>query len=217
MDFYARLLKWADIEKWCSMLRDTIKENYSPDVIIGLSRGGLVPARLLSDSLLIKDLFVVKTEHWGITASMDGKTVIRDTGKLDVKGRKVLIVDDITDTGESMEAAVELIRSMDPAEVRSATMLHISHSKFVPDYYAENVSADQWTWFIFPWNVFEDLSNLSGKVLEREMTSSELLSGLREKFGLEIDLSTLENRLEHLAKIGKLSFSAGKWGRPAAE
>lgn len=214
MEFRARIVSWEDIERWCTILREKIKEDYHPDAIIGLSRGGLVPARILSDSLLIKDLYAVKTEHWGITATMDGKTVLKDTGKLDVTGKKIIVVDDITDTGESMKVATNFLRGMNPAEIRTATMLHISHSNTVPDYFAEKVSSEEWTWFTFPWNIFEDLYNLSSKVLETRMTTIEIAKQLRDRFDLRIDSSLLEGRLSHLKDIGMIESNGGKWYLP---
>lgn len=214
MEFRAKIVTWNDIERWCTALREEIKKDYHPEAIIGLSRGGLVPARILSDSLLIKDLYAVKTEHWGITATMDGRTVLKDTGKLDITGKNVLVVDDITDTGESMEVATEFLRGMDPAEIRTATMLHISHSRIVPDYYAEEVTSDNWTWFTFPWNIFEDLFNLSSKILDRKMTTEEISGKFKESFDLAIDPRILEERLSHLKDIGKISRNGVNWFLP---
>ncbi|EQD37993.1 Phosphoribosyltransferase domain protein, partial [mine drainage metagenome] len=119
MQFKARLVTWEEIVDWCLSLRSSIVVDYQPDSIIGLSRGGLVPARLLSDYLWIKDLFSVKTEHWGITASKDGEARISADVSLPVKGRKVLIVDDITDTGSSMKLAVDTIKKLGPASIKT--------------------------------------------------------------------------------------------------
>ena len=69
MEFKARLVSWNEIVDWCLSIRKEIVNSYSPEIIIALSRGGLVPGRLLSDYLWIKDLYTIKTEHWGITAS----------------------------------------------------------------------------------------------------------------------------------------------------
>lgn len=216
MEFRARIVSWSEIENWTTELRDKIKGSFAPDAIVGLSRGGLVPARIISDFLLIKDLYAVKTEHWGITATMDGKTVLKDAGKLDIEGKKVLVVDDITDTGESMQVATDFLRKMNPREIRTATMLHITHSNFQPDYYAQEVTSDNWTWFTFPWNIFEDLYNLSSKILETGRTTEELSEQLREKYDLNVDVPVLDKRLKHLRDIGKLENQGNRWSLPAA-
>lgn len=216
MQFKAKLVTWEEIVDWCLKLRSSIVGKYNPDAIIGLSRGGLVPARLLSDYLWIKDLFSVKTEHWGITASKDGEAKITADSSLPVRGKNVLIVDDITDTGSSMKLAVDTIKKFEPASIKTSTMLHIEHSAFVPDYYASSVSAKEWTWFIFPWNVYEDVLNLTGKVLQAPMNDKDLSASLKENFGLELDEVYLAELLHNFANSGRVVSSGGIWKMPAA-
>lgn len=204
MEFRAHLVSWSDIEKWCSSIRTKVVKNFSPEVIIGLSRGGLVPSRILSDSLWIKDLLSIKTEHWGITATKSGQAVLNDPGKLNLKGKKVLIVDDITDTGQSMKLAYDFVKSQDPAEIKTATMLHITRSEFVPDYYGELVDQTQWTWFIFPWNVYEDLDNLLMKAMNSKLNLSGIKSLLKEQYDMDISDKHLEKVLNDFVISGKL-------------
>lgn len=211
MQFRARLLEWSDIERWCEILRKKIVKNYKPDFIIGLSRGGLAPARILSDSLLVKDLYTLKTEHWGMTANVDGQAKLKSGGRMDVEGRKVLIVDDITDTGESMDLAESYVKGLNPADLKTATMLHISRSKHVPAFYAEEISEAQWTWFIFPWNVTEDLNNLIGKLPQEKMTFDELSSGLKKEFDLDVNPKTLESTLERLKDLNRIAKNDKGW------
>lgn len=205
MDFKAQIVSWEDIESWCSSIREKVIKNFTPDVIIGLSRGGLVPARMLSDSLWIKDLLSIKTEHWGITATKSGKAILNDPGKLNLRGKRVLVVDDITDTGQSMKLAYDFVKEQDPQEVRTATMLHITRSEFVPDFYGEEVSSEKWTWFIFPWNVYEDLDNLLSKSLDGSKLDLKGVSGLlHEHYGLTIGDSHLGKILSDFVKSGKI-------------
>ncbi len=212
MEFRARAVTWEDIERWCSTVRQKIIKDYRPDLIIGLSRGGLVPARILSDSLWIKDLLSVKTEHWGITATRNGQAILRDPGSLNIGGRNVLIVDDITDTGQSMKLAYEFVKKQDPANIRTATMLHITRSEFIPDYYGEEITEKNWAWFIFPWNVYEDLDNLLSKILKRDMNTGEIRRQLHESFGLELDEGRLGSLLFQFAEAGRLRHSGDKYG-----
>lgn len=204
MEFKAKLVSWSDIENWCLDLKNQIQEKYDPDVIIGMARGGLVPARLLSDYLWIKDLFVVKTEHWGITATVDGTARIKADKSLNVAGRKIVVVDDITDTGGSMRLAHDFVNGLKPAEIKTATMLHIDSSTFVPDFFSHRVPKDDWTWFIWPWNVHEDLLNLTSKILDKPMGTDEILSLLHERFDLVIDRGRLEFLLDGFARSGKM-------------
>ena len=137
---------------------------YKPDLIVGLARGGWVLARILCDLIGVKDLVSLKVEHWGITATPDGKAKLKYPFKVDLNGKNVLIVDDITDTGESMLIAVEYIQSLNPSEIKTAALRHITSSKFMPDYFGEEIS---WRWVIFPWNFTEDMCNIVPKVCAR--------------------------------------------------
>lgn len=204
MDFRAHLVSWSDIEKWCSAIREQVVDNFSPDVIVGLARGGLVPSRMLSDSLWIKNLLSIKTEHWGITATKSGKAVLNDPGKLNLSGKNVLIVDDITDTGQSMRLAYDFVKSQEPSSIRTAAMLHITRSEFVPDFYGEVVDQSEWTWFIFPWNVYEDIENLLMKVLNEKLNLAGIKELLKNQYDLDIGNSHLERVLRDFVKSGKL-------------
>jgi len=166
--FRCMLVSWKHIESWVSQIMKKMEKNvYKPDVIIGLSRGGLVPARIISDYLQLKDLYAIKTEHWGITATPDGQARITQGLPINIEGKKVLLVDDITDTGQSLSVAFEYVKNFNPDELKTATLLHITRSKFIPDFYAEEVPEEEWTWFIFPWNVYEDLTTIIVKCFHR--------------------------------------------------
>ncbi len=213
MEFKARFVSWAEIDNWCRTISSKLSESYIPEVIIGLSRGGLVPARILSDTMFVKDIYAVKTEDWGITATRDGSPTIQKTSDIKVAGKKVLIVDDITDTGGSMKLAHEFISSLNPRELRTATMLHIGHSTFVPDFLAESVSGQSWTWFIFPWNVHEDAFNLTSKFLDHAMTTEEISSELKSRFDLNVEAVDMSMVLKQLSATGKILHADGKWSK----
>src|SRR3989337_221171 len=94
----------------------------------------------------------IKVDHWGITATKDGKAHLRYPLNADLSGKNVLIVDDITDTGESMKIATEFTKKLNPKQIRTATIFHIRTSKFVPDYYGREID---WVWVMWPWNYVE--------------------------------------------------------------
>ncbi|MEM3004676.1 MAG: phosphoribosyltransferase [Candidatus Bathyarchaeia archaeon] len=184
-----------DWDRFYTLSREVAKKiktsGYKPDVIIGLARGGWVLSRVLCDFLGVKDLHSVKVEHWGITASPDGEARVKYPLSLDLSGRKILVVDDITDTGESMRKAVEHVKSLGPAEIRTAALRHIKGSKFIPDYYGEEI---EWRWVIFPWNYVEDMCNLMPKVLVLDggrVDFESTKAKLKERFGISIDSDAL--------------------------
>jgi hypoxanthine phosphoribosyltransferase len=161
---------------------------YKPDVIVGLARGGWVLARILCDFVGVKDLFSLKVEHWGVTATPDGTAKLKQRLNVDLTGKKVLVVDDITDTGESMKVAVEYIKSLKPFEVRTATLQHIKSAKFKADFIGEEIN---WVWVVFPWNFTEDMCTIIPKVCQR------LKIGLSDR----IDPTLIKNEMKQFYSI----------------
>ncbi len=163
------------------------KDSYRPDIVIALSRGGFVPARVICDLLIIKDLVSIKVDHWGVTAAKDGKAHLRYPIDVNLTGKKVLIVDDITDSGESMAIAKDFVKKLNPKEIKTAAIFHFKHSKFVPDYYSKELA--NWIWVMWPWNYIEDMCNITPKVLDENkgLSIEEIKGNLKENF--KIDLS----------------------------
>lgn len=166
----------------------------------------------MCDHLLVKDLYSLKTEHWGITATRDGRAKVVHDVPVSLKNKKVLIMDDITDTGQSLNLAFEYVKRHNPAEVKTAAMLHITHSKFVPDYYSEEVPADDWTWFIFPWNYYEDMRNLTTQILkEGEKNLEEIKELFKRYHDLDVTNEQLQEVLDLMEKEGFVKRVGDRW------
>ena len=210
--FRCALVTWSQIESWVADVVGKLgKEGFAPQVIIGMARGGMVPSRLIADHLVIKALYTLKTEHWGLTATPDGKARMAQGLQADIKGKSVLVVDDITDTGQSLALARDHVGALGPAALKTATLIHIAHSLITPDYYAKHVEKDQWTWFIFPWNIREDLRNIVPKALDEPASLKELKSVLKKRFSIEPPEDLLSEILEACVKAGTVASAKGKF------
>jgi hypoxanthine phosphoribosyltransferase len=170
-----RRTTWADADRWADSLAEQIREaEHVPEVIVALTRGGWVPARLLADRLGIKRLLALRAQHWGVTATKSGKAELTEGLSGPVEGQKVLVLDDITDTGESLELASLHVEERHPSRLETATFLHITHSKFRPTYTAEEIPRESWVWVVFPWNYWEDLRSLVERVHRSASTAAEV-------------------------------------------
>lgn len=212
MEFKATYVSWKDIEGWTKgIMKMIIADDYNPDIIVGIARGGLVPARMVADYLFKKDLLSIKTEHWGVTATMDGKAVLKEKLNYDVSGKKVLIVDDITDTGESMRLSYNYIKSLNPAELKTTSMLYVNGSSYTPDYYGKGLSKEEWAWFVFPWNVYEDTYNLSKKFMDTPVDVNTLKEKLRVNYNLNVEDVNIGEVLEDITRLKMLKKHGEKF------
>lgn len=184
-----KVVTWNDVVRWTLNTAEKIKSsNFSPDVIIAIARGGLVPARLIADYLGVLDVLSIKVEHWITTASVTPEAKIKYPYKLDLSGKKVIIVDDIADTGDSFVLAKKFVEeNFKPEIVRTAAMQVIKPtSKYIPDYYGNSVT--DWAWFMYPWNYWEDMINLTKKIIDELKTipqSEELDKIFKDSYGIE--------------------------------
>jgi len=201
---------WDELHSIAEKVADKIKSSgFQPDMIVGIARGGWFHARVLCDFLGVKDLLSLKVAHWGITATPDKKAKLMYPFEFDLSGRKVLLVDDITDTGDSFIVARKHLEKLKADEIRSAALYYIIGSKFKPDYYGEEI---EWVWVIFPWNFTEDIINISMMTLEEEpLTTPELVKKLKENHNVKITHEKLEKILKEGIRRGELTFRNGRW------
>ncbi|MFQ5999968.1 MAG: phosphoribosyltransferase, partial [Candidatus Bathyarchaeia archaeon] len=123
------------------------KAGFKPDVIVGVSRGGWPPARVMSDLLENPKLANVTAEFYVGVAETKGKPVITQPVSVPVRDKKVLVVDDVADTGESLRLVRAHLGEQGASEVKIATIYYKPWSVVIPDYYEKETKS----WIIFPW------------------------------------------------------------------
>ena len=117
------LISWNEVERRCHRLADQIRlSGYQPELIIAIGRGGYVPARLLCDNLYLMALTSIKIEHYLAGADRQREALVRYPLKADIHGLRVLLVDDVNDTGDTLVVALQHLREFNPAEIRTAVM-----------------------------------------------------------------------------------------------
>lgn len=191
------LPSWEEIHELAYEVADAVRSSgFMPDVVVAVARGGVVPARIICDALVVSDYVSIKVDHWGITATKDGSAKLRRPVNWDFSGKRLLMVDDITDTGESLMLAKDVVQKMNPLELKTATLYHIDSSKFRPDFFAREI---KWHWVIFPWNRHEDLINLVGKIVgSRQMAPEQVKDEFRSRHGVEVPLSAIKRAMNPL-------------------
>ena len=94
-----------------------------------------------------------------------------------MEGKKVLIVDDIVDTGESMLSAKAYVEGRNPIEVRTASLQYMGCSKIDPDYVGERL--EDWAWIVYPWNFMEDMISILTKCMKKDAKKRWSLEDLK--------------------------------------
>ncbi|MCZ7401101.1 MAG: phosphoribosyltransferase [Candidatus Methanoperedens sp.] len=197
-------LSWGAANRLARALaHKVIESGYEPDIIIGIARGGLVPARMVCDLLLKNNLISVTTQHWGIATNL-GKAWIKFSlpQEADISGKRVLVVDDVADTGDSISILMDYLQKKNPLEIRSAVLHYKTCSTLIPDYYSEKL--EEWNWIIYPWAFYEDLAGFVEKLLDNQLTDDELRTGLMGSFNIMISRIEIRKILNDLYKLGKL-------------
>lgn len=202
--FACDLVSWDESCNLARILAGKIKQSgFKPDLIIAIGRGGYIPARLVSDYLLHEMLTSIKIEHWGEAARKKEQVLIRFPLAVDVRDQTVLIVDDVTDTGDTLRTATEYVNRSDPAEIRTGVLQHKYTSKFEPDYFSEFIS--EWKWIIYPWAVHEDLVGFCERVLNRKAQFfSDIKGRLEDRFNIRVNDEDLFAALEDLIVMGRV-------------
>lgn len=202
--FKCYLVSWDEAYRLSKILARKIKSSgFEPDLVIGIARGGLVPARIVCDFLLQKDLAAIKVEHWGIAATLgNAKIKFPLPIEIDISGKRILIVDDVADTGDTFSVIMDYMKEKNPSEVKTAVLHYKTCSTLIPDYWAEK--QDEWKWIIYPWAVYEDMTGFIKRVLTRHMTQEDIRKSLKSKFDIRIARKDLLEILDDMQAKGEL-------------
>ncbi|MDP7975905.1 MAG: phosphoribosyltransferase [Thermoprotei archaeon] len=156
-------ISWEDVMILSSKVAKAILSgSYRVDAVIGISRGGIIPARIISDMLLVRDFYVYGIKYYsGINERDEIKVVQKPEGNF--KNKNVLIVDDIIDSGKTM-AFVKKELEDEAASVKLAALLKKPWSEIEPDFCAGITDK----WVVFPWEITETKAELESKVAGAE-------------------------------------------------
>jgi hypothetical protein len=196
-------LSWEEVEDllWKIFL-DMKAQGYDPDVLIGVARGGLAPARILMDYLQKKYICTFQMGHWdGDTSLSEKPRIIFPLPDVDLTSKRVLVVDDVSDEGGTMEEVVSYL-SPRVKDIRTAVLVRKADSRLRSDFCPKTM--DEWMWVMFPWSKHEDLLSFTEKVLQLTGGASveDIIRILQEAMGVEIARHEIEQVLSdmHLAR-----------------
>lgn len=163
IDYY----NWSEIDIICRKLVKKIKEPF--DVIVCILRGGAIPGVIIANELDIHQVLTIKALQKGqVTDAGKEKVaykakkgeVLVPLNKFNLKGKRILVVDDVLDSGESLKIVLDLIKKRKPKTLKVAVMQMKTYSKIKPDYYVEVKK----NWLFYPWMSQRELKLMKRKL-----------------------------------------------------
>jgi uncharacterized protein len=145
-------------------------DGYKPDVIIGIARGGLVPARILSDFLETPELAIIQIEYYVSIAQTRQEPILKRSLHTQITDKKALLVDDVSDTGKSLQLAKNHLQQQGAKEIKTATLYAKPQTITKPDYCEKQTSH----WIVFPWDAKETVRKIIQKQEGKRATSKEI-------------------------------------------
>ena len=162
---------WGKIYSMLLAQAERIRSSgFKPDVIVGVSRGGWLPARVLSDLLENPSVASVRAEFYVGIGETRCEPKLTQAVSVVVAGKRVLVVDEVDDSGESLKLVNAHIMERGAAEVRVATLYHKPESAVKPDYYGSEVTK----WIVFPWEIKETVRKIWEKHKNQQNTEKTL-------------------------------------------
>jgi hypoxanthine phosphoribosyltransferase len=130
-----------------------VKSGYKPDIIVGIARGGWIPARILTDVLYARTLENIRIEYYFDIGVKGKEPQITQPITGSLEGKSILLVDEVADSGETLIQAIKHVKELGAKEVRTA-VLHVKPScKIEVDYWMHQVNA----WTVYPWEHRESI------------------------------------------------------------
>lgn len=151
---------WKKVDKIVSKLENKIKSSkFYPDLLVGVARDGLIPAKLINDRFSNIDLKIVFCRRYYHGFSRENPKI--QTEMLEgIKSQKILLIDDVEDNGITIQKIREKLLKIGALEVKSV-VLYSRAKKSNADF----VGVGGRNFAIFPWNKFQELREFLGTKL----------------------------------------------------
>lgn len=148
-------LSWPDIEKSCYILSEQIQQkNLVVDTIVAVQRGGCIPGVLLSHIMGITDFYTIGVRTTVTdqihSVRFEEPIISVDYSLNNIKGKKILIVDDVVNTGNTINETKKQLWEFQPISIKTLALVWdgSNNNQTCPaDFYALYTP----DWVVFPW------------------------------------------------------------------
>ncbi|MFI6347504.1 phosphoribosyltransferase [Streptomyces sp. NPDC050560] len=141
------------------LARTVADDGYEPDVVLCIARGGVFVAGGLAYALDCKSMHLINVEFYtGVGATLDVPVMLPPVpGAADFEGRRVLVADDVADTGATLALVEDFCRAS-AADVRTAVLYEKPWSTVKCRYVWRRTEL----WIDFPWSVLPPVRDAAG-------------------------------------------------------
>jgi len=144
-----RFYSYDEFKVDVNMLAKELK-SYDPDVILAVARGGMTLGHFLAEALEMRDLYAINSIHYEETRKLDTIDIFNMPDLS--KAKKVVIVDDIIDSGETMiEIKKVLLKAYPNLELKVASIYYKEKALLRPDFAARE--ATEWIEFFWDFKI----------------------------------------------------------------
>ena len=156
-DINYQYYSWAELgQDIFELAKKIIESGEKFDRVIALAKGGLAFSKSLVDYLQIEEMSSLHVEFYNCINSTNEMPVITQSIPVSLRGEKVLIFDDLIDTGKTMESALDYLKHRGVASVKTAAFFYKPHTPIKPHFFVREVNA----WIVFPNELAETLEEL---------------------------------------------------------
>ncbi len=143
-------LTWRQIEELVDRLVASLPDMHAYDAILAITRGGMVPACLISERLDLHNILVAAVMFYtDIGETLDKPLFLQFPSDPLLQGKKILVVDDVWDSGQTIMAVKERVEEAEGQPDLAVLHYKPSHTLFpdAPHYAACETDA----WIVYPW------------------------------------------------------------------
>ena len=146
-----RLYSYDEFKKDVESLAKEIKDDHDDiGAVVAIARGGLTFAHGLSEAMLLREVYSLNSRHYDVDKKLETIDVYNIPDLLHVD--KILLVDDIIDSGETMIEVIKVLNRKYPhLSVISVTLFHKKDALMMSDY-SPNV-ANEWIKFFWDYEL----------------------------------------------------------------
>ena len=140
-------LGWEDFGRTAHEFADEISAQFTPDLVVGIARGGVIVGAVIASAMEV-DFFPIKVTRRMMAEVVNEEPTLVIKPYTYAQGKKVLLVDDISRTGETMRIARRALEVFHPTIIKTACYADYSGDGYKPDFF--KISVD--TQLAFPWD-----------------------------------------------------------------